>query len=93
MNLIDMTQAAKMINAKPRKLRADLVKHGIFKQDPRTGHRSPKFEFIDKGLFVMEPTSFKRGVVNCLHNKIMVTGNGIEFLREFVANNEQNKAA
>lgn len=82
--LVNVRQAAHLINAKPNLLVSQLVKEGIFKKT-HTGENLPTYSFIEKGLFRTELTDFKRGPVTVQCNKALVTSHGIEFLRDFVA--------
>lgn len=87
MNELDMKQASKLINAAPNKLRAALVEQGVFTQNKKTRERLPKLEYIEQGYFKTQLTQFKKSDVDHLVTKVVVTAKGVEYLREFIANN------
>ncbi|MFT7561347.1 MAG: phage antirepressor YoqD-like protein [Flavobacteriales bacterium] len=96
-NLVCMKVAATIVNARPLKLLNALEEQGVLRRDINNS-RVPAQEYIDRAFFVTATTNFKKGPVTHYRTRIFVTPNGIEFLRDFIANNpvprqHENKAA
>lgn len=87
----DMKCAANIVNAKPTKLREALLNQDVFYRDYNQA-LCVRLKYIEAGYFTYAATEHKRGPVRHITNKIMATPNGIEFLREFCANNNVPRA-
>lgn len=86
MHAIDMREAAKLLDTGPQTLCKFLRARGILHSDGRLKN-TPLASYIRQGLFTCELVQYRTGPVVHLHNKPMITGPGLAFIRELMDQN------
>lgn len=88
---ISLFEASKRLNVSRKALSVSLHNHNVFMH--QNGRYLPKYDYIKNGFFKIDSTNYSAGVVTHHAAKVLVSYDGMEWLKAFVKLNSVKKAA